>query len=77
MLNKAKLFEQTLPVEQQAAAQVYVKTMERILEKGDVFIQTEQTRVENILKGKLSIDKKQSMEKKRNILQSFSYKDEL
>lgn len=71
------MFEQTLPEQQRTAAQVYVKTMERILEKGDVFIQTEQTRVENILKGKLSVDKKQSMEKKRNILQSFSYKDEL
>ncbi|XP_014229298.1 endoplasmic reticulum resident protein 29 [Trichogramma pretiosum] len=77
ILNKAKVFEETLPEDYRAAAKVYVKTMERILERGDVFVQTEQTRIEGLLKGKLSKDKKRSMEEKRNILQSFTHRDEL
>lgn len=77
ILNKAKVFEETLPETQRAAAKVYVKTMERILERGDVFVQTEQTRIDGILKGKLSNEKKRTMEEKRNILHSFLYRDEL
>lgn len=76
-MNKAKVFEETLPESQRAAAKVYVKTMERMLEKGDVFVQTEQTRIEGILKGKLSNEKKRTMEEKRNILHSFLHRDEL
>ncbi|XP_029056663.1 endoplasmic reticulum resident protein 29 [Osmia bicornis bicornis] len=77
ILNKAKVFEKTLPEIQRTAAKVYVKTMERILEKGDIFIQTEQTRIEGILKGKLSNQKKRTMEEKRNIIHSFLHRDEL
>ncbi|XP_043253546.1 endoplasmic reticulum resident protein 29 [Colletes gigas] len=77
ILNKAKIIEETLPETQHAAAKVYIKTMERILEKGNTFVQTEQTRIDGILKGKLSNEKKRIMEEKRNILHSFLYKDEL
>jgi len=77
ILNKTKLYKDTLPDEHQAAAQVYIKMMEKILEKGNVFVQTEQTRLDGILKGKLSAEKKKSMEEKRNILQSFMFRDEL
>ncbi|KAG7199999.1 hypothetical protein KM043_014423 [Ampulex compressa] len=77
ILNKAKIFEETLPEQQRTAAKVYVKTMERILERGDVFVQTEQTRLEGLLKGKLSNDKKRTMEERRNILHSFTHRDEL
>jgi endoplasmic reticulum protein 29 len=51
--------------------------MEKIMERGDVFVQTEQTRIEGLLMGKLSNDKKRSMEERRNILQSFTHRDEL
>lgn len=52
--------------------------MEKILEKGDVFVQTEETRVRGLLyRGKLSNQKKRTMEERRNILQSFSTRDEL
>ncbi|XP_043289650.1 endoplasmic reticulum resident protein 29 [Venturia canescens] len=77
LLNKAKVFEETLPEEHRTAAKVYVKTMERIMERGDVFVQTERTRIEGLLKGKLSKDKKRTMEERRNILQSFTHRDEL
>lgn len=77
-MKKARIFEETLPEEQREAAKIYVKTMEKILEKGDVFVQTEETRVQGLLyRGKLSDQKKRSMEERRNILQSFSARDEL
>ncbi|XP_024939869.1 endoplasmic reticulum resident protein 29 [Cephus cinctus] len=77
ILERAKIFEDTLSEEQRTAAKVYVKLMERIMERGDVFVQTEQTRLEGLLKGKLSNDKKRVMEERRNILQSFTSRDEL
>lgn len=77
ILSKARLFEETLPEEQRSAAKVYVKMMERILERGDVFVQTEESRIDGLLKGKLTNEKKKLMEEKRNILQSFTQKDEL
>lgn len=77
IFNKAKVFEETLPEEHQPAAKVYVKTMEKIMERGDVFVQSEQTRIEGLLKGKLSTEKKRTMEERRNILQSFAHRDEL
>ncbi|KAH0951397.1 hypothetical protein HN011_008111 [Eciton burchellii] len=78
ILKKTKIFEDTLPEEQREAAKVYLKIMEKILERGDVFIQTEETRIQGLLyKGKLSEQKKRTMEEKRNILQSFSARDEL
>ncbi|EZA50355.1 hypothetical protein DMN91_003822 [Ooceraea biroi] len=78
ILKKTKIFEETLPEEQREAAKVYVKTMEKILERGDVFIQTEETRIQGLLyRGKLSEQKKRTMEERRNILQSFSARDEL
>ncbi|XP_046739454.1 endoplasmic reticulum resident protein 29 [Diprion similis] len=77
ILSKAKIFEETLPEEHRNAAHVYVKTMERIMERGDVFVQLEQSRLEGLLKGKISKDKKRNMEERRNILQSFAQRDEL
>ncbi|XP_011297688.1 endoplasmic reticulum resident protein 29 [Fopius arisanus] len=77
ILKKAKVFQETVPEEHRSAAQVYVKMMEKILERGDVFVQSEQTRIEGLLKGKLSDEKKRTMEKKRNILLSFHHRDEL
>lgn len=77
ILSKAKIYEETLSEAQRAAAKVYIKTMERIMDRGNVFVQTEQTRLDGLLKGKLSKEKKRSMEERKNILQSFSHKDEL
>ncbi|XP_008547622.1 endoplasmic reticulum resident protein 29 [Microplitis demolitor] len=77
ILSKARDFEMTLPEQHRLAAKVYVKMMEKILEKGDEFVQSEHTRIDGLLKGKLSNDKKRTMEEKKNILQSFAHKDEL
>ena len=51
--------------------------MERILERGDDFVKTEQNRLDGLLKTKLTNEKKKLMEEKQNILQSFTIKDEL
>jgi endoplasmic reticulum protein 29 len=61
---------------EQKAAEVYVKTMRRIIEKGDEFVGTEMQRVQNILQGKVAKEKKEEMQYRVNILQSFN-KDEL
>jgi len=57
-------------------AQIYVKLMEKIIEKGDEFVKNEIQRVENIRKTKISVDKKEGLQKRLNILQAFVH-DEL
>ncbi|KAH0550617.1 endoplasmic reticulum resident protein 29 [Cotesia glomerata] len=77
ILSQAKNLEKTLPEEQKLAAKVYMKMMDKIMEKGDEFVKSEHTRINGLLKKKLSDDKKRTMEEKKNILQSFSPRDEL
>ncbi|XP_067015179.2 endoplasmic reticulum resident protein 29 [Anabrus simplex] len=60
----------------QRAAETYVKTMRKTLEKGEEFIPSELKRVQNLAKGKISKEKKEEMEQRLNILQSFIH-DEL
>jgi len=57
-------------------ANTYVKLMEKIMVKGDEFVQKEIQRVENLRKTKVSVDKKESLQKRLNVLQSFAH-DEL
>ncbi|KAK7087293.1 endoplasmic reticulum resident protein 29-like [Littorina saxatilis] len=61
------------------SAEVYVKTMRRVIDKGDKFIQTETERVEKLRDGKVSDKKKEQLGKRLNILTSFELrmKDEL
>lgn len=61
----------------QKSSEVYVKVMRKVIEKGDEFLTNESSRVENVLKGKVSKDKKEEMQYRVNILQSFSSHDEL
>jgi len=53
------------------SAEVYVKVMRKLIEKGDDFLKSEQARIEGLRQGKLSQDKKDDMERRLNILQSF------
>lgn len=57
------------------AAEVYVKTMQKSLEKGNEFILKEIKRVENLAKGKVSTEKKEQMQQRINILQSFVHEE--
>lgn len=77
ILEKVKIFETTLTDKDQRTVKFYIKTMERIIERGDIFVQTEQTRLDSFLQTKLSNDKKQNIEERKNILLSFATHDEL
>jgi len=52
-------------------AEVYVKIMKKIYEKGSDFVSTEESRLKKVISGKLSKEKKQEIEGKLNILKSF------
>lgn len=53
------------------SAEVYVKVMRKILEKGDGFLASELSRVNALSKGKLAKEKKDEMDRRLNILMSF------
>lgn len=58
-------------------AAIYVKIMEKVKEKGEAYIKTEATRVEKIVSGKVTPEKKAEMSDKLKILTIFGEKDEL
>ena len=63
-------------------AKVYIKIMEKILEKGDDYVSTETKRVGGLAEGKVTSDKKEMFKTRINILSSFQFtsagtKDEL
>lgn len=67
---------------ERAAAEMYIKAMKKVVEKGDVFIDSELERLEKLRSGKLSDKKKEQIGERLNILASFSLsrqhlKDEL
>jgi hypothetical protein len=49
----------------------YVKTMEKVLEKGPGFINDEQKRLEKVKKSKVSSDKKREFTVRLNVLTAF------
>jgi endoplasmic reticulum protein 29 len=53
-------------------ALVYVKTMERLLEKGDEWLAGEQSRVQKLLAGKLGDAKRRQLQLRLNVLTSFA-----
>jgi len=62
-------------------AEIYVKLMEKGLERGNIFFESEKERVKNILAGKVTDAKKKELQIRLNILHSFlinkTKKDEL
>ena len=81
LLAKAEEESSKLTTEsQKASADMYIKTMKKVIEKGNDFIDTEIKRVEKLQSGKLSDKKKEQLNDRLNILASFSMgikKDEL
>ncbi|KAK3751880.1 hypothetical protein RRG08_047153 [Elysia crispata] len=65
--------------EEKLAADTYIKTMKKVLDKGNSFIKDEVTRVEKLRSGKVSDNKKKQLGDRLNILASFQLglKDEL
>ncbi|BFZ15820.1 hypothetical protein BsWGS_18859 [Bradybaena similaris] len=64
---------------EKASADVYIKTMKKVVEKGQDFIDSEVLRVEKLRSGKVSDKKKEQLSDSLNILTTFqiSVRDEL
>ncbi|BFZ19113.1 hypothetical protein BsWGS_22152 [Bradybaena similaris] len=64
---------------EKASADVYIKTMKKVVEKGQDFIDSEVLRVEKLRSGKVSDKKKEQLSDRLNILTTFqiSVRDEL
>jgi len=82
LLEEAKKFVAHLTREaDKKSAQVYVKLMEKVIDRGNIFLESEQERVKNILAGKITDAKKKELQGRLNIIQSFVFsksdKDEL
>jgi endoplasmic reticulum protein 29 len=77
LLREAEdLWDKASGASEQKAAEMYVKTMRKIIDMGNKFVETEMKRIQNIVQGKISAEKIQEMNFRLNILQSF-HKDEL
>ncbi|XP_041972590.1 endoplasmic reticulum resident protein 29 [Aricia agestis] len=57
------------------SGKIYKMIMEKIIEKGNDFIKTENERVQKLLNTKISDAKKKELENRINILQSFQFSD--
>ncbi|VVC97855.1 protein windbeutel [Leptidea sinapis] len=71
VLKKTKDSLKSIVNENKSNSKIYVTLMEKILEKGDEFVTAENKRVEKILTGKISDEKKKEIGQRINILQSF------
>ena len=74
-----KLAESLTDENKKTSASIYIKTMKKIIEKGNEFLDTEVKRVEKLKDGKVSDKKKEQLSDRLNILNSFKLKlnDEL
>lgn len=81
ILKQATSSANSLPTQdQKVIADNYIKLMEKVIERGDKFIASENDRVQNLLKGKISSAKKTQLQARLNVLSSFQVhpkKDEL
>ncbi|XP_054272023.1 endoplasmic reticulum resident protein 29-like [Macrosteles quadrilineatus] len=72
LLRRAEdLWDNAKGNQEQKYAEVYVKIMRKVIEKGDEFLNSEHARVDNLLKGKVSKEKKEELQHRLNILQGF------
>lgn len=78
LLEAEKLWDEIEGKQKQRSAEMYVKLMRKVLEKSDEFLDTEITRINNVLKGSMTQEKKADLNVRLNILESFKVKhDEL
>lgn len=65
------LWDKITSLTEQKSAEIYVKSMRKVIEKNDDFVPKELERVEKLLKGKITKEKQDELQKRINILQSF------
>jgi len=76
LLREAEdLWDNTTGRADQKTAEFYVKTMRKALDKGGDFVSNELKRVQSLAKGKISKEKKEEMQQRINILQSFQHEE--
>ena len=73
LLSEAEgLWDKAVGFQEQRSAEIYVKTMRKILEKDDSFVESERARINKILKGDMAEEKRQDFNIRLNILDSFA-----
>ncbi|VVC36132.1 Hypothetical protein CINCED_3A024866 [Cinara cedri] len=78
LLKAENLWDSIEGKQKQRSAEIYVKTMRKALEKGDEFFHTETVRINNVLKGSMTNEKKADLGIRLNVLESFKVQhDEL
>lgn len=78
LLEAEKLWDEIEGKQKQRSAEIYVKLMRKVLERSDEFLDTEIARINNVLKGSMTQEKKADLNVRLNILESFKVKhDEL
>lgn len=76
LLRAEKLWDSTEGKQKQRSAEMYVKSMRRALDKGDEFFHAETVRINNVLKGSMTNEKKADLGVRLNILESFKVRHE-
>lgn len=72
LLEKAREQVKALvDAKEQKSGESYVKIMEAVVKQGAEFLKREGRRVQNLLKGKITNEKKQELQYRSNILLSF------
>ena len=75
ILQKAKNEASNLTGKAKISANIYIKIMQLVVERGNVFVTSEEARVKNLLTGKITEAKKKELQSRLNIIHSF-YKPE-
>lgn len=71
VIDKAQAAAEKVSEDLKERATIYVKTFQKLLEKGNDFISTELSRVEKLSEEKVSAKKKQQLKDRASILTSF------
>lgn len=78
LLRAENLWDSAEGKQKQRSAEIYVKFMRKALDKGNEFFYTETIRINNVLKGSMTNEKKADLGVRLNILESFKVQhDEL
>ncbi|XP_026333776.1 protein windbeutel [Hyposmocoma kahamanoa] len=73
VVKEVEKIQKGLESKNEFSGKVYKTIMDKIIETGDDFINTEQQRLKKLLDGKISEEKKKQLQIRSNILQSFHY----
>lgn len=76
LLKKAEEIVQSYDKKKKESGEIYTKLMQKVIERGDKFIESEGERVKNLLTGKISDAKKKVLQIRLNVISSFQRIDQ-